>query len=131
MGPDRRRWSPVQVLAGVVVGMLAAGLVLTEGLLANTTVGPDGKRTLQGLDISFGESPKFNGKAVVALASDPNVIEKAGHSFFTGAVAREYGFTEDDGTLPPLTESGLMSLMDPDDIPEYWRGVDRFDTPAI
>lgn len=116
---------------GVTALSLWPGLVLTEGLLSHTEVGPDGKRTLQGLDISFGESPKFNGKAIVALATDPDVIEKAGRSFFTGAIAREYGFTEDDGSLPPLTESGLMSLMDPDDIPEYWRGVDRYDSPAI
>ena len=86
----------------------------------------DGTRLLHGLDISFGESPKFNGKAVVALATDPDVIQRSGGSFFTGALAREYGFTEDDGSLPPLTESGLMSLMDSDDIPEYWRGVDRY-----
>ena len=111
---------------GVTVLSLWPGLVLTEGLLANTDVGPDGKRTLHGLDISFGESPRFNGKAIVALASDPNVLERAGGSFFTGVLAREYGFTEDDGSLPPLTETGLSSLMDSDDIPDYWRGVDRF-----
>lgn len=111
---------------GVTALSLWPGLVLTEGLLANTEVGPDGKRTLHGLDISFGESPKFNGKAVVALASDPDVISRSGGSFFTGVLAREYGFTEDDGSLPPLTETGLTSVMDADDIPDYWRGVNRF-----
>jgi dehydrogenase/reductase SDR family protein 1 len=111
---------------GVTALSLWPGLVLTEGLLANTEVGPDGTRTLHGLDISFGESPKFNGKAVVALASDPDVIARSGGSYFTGVLAREYGFTEDDGSLPPLTETGLTSIMDGDDIPDYWRGVDRF-----
>jgi ABC-type branched-subunit amino acid transport system substrate-binding protein len=44
MGPDRRRWSPVQVLAGVVVGMLAAGLVVPAlvGTRSTTTVAADG-----------------------------------------------------------------------------------------
>lgn len=111
---------------GVTALSLWPGLVLTEGLMANTQEGPDGKRTLHGLDISFGESPKFNGKAVVALASDPDVIARSGGSYFTGVLAREYGFTEDDGSLPPLTETGLTSIMDGDDIPDYWRGVDRF-----
>lgn len=111
---------------GVAVVSLWPGLVLTEGLLANTEVGPDGTRTLHGLDISFGESPKFNGKAVVALASDPEIMGRTGGSYFTGVLAREYGFTEDDGSLPPLTETGLTSIMDGDDIPDYWRGVDRF-----
>ncbi len=111
---------------GVTALSLWPGLVLTEGLMANTQEGPDGKRTLHGLDISFGESPKFNGKAVVALALDPDVIARSGGSYFTGVLAREYGFTEDDGSLPPLTETGLTSIMDGDDIPDYWRGVDRF-----
>ena len=43
-----------------------------------------------------------------------------------GALAREYGFTEDDGSLPPLTDKGLMSVMDHSKIPDYWRGVNRF-----
>ena len=30
--------------------------------------------TLHGLDVSFGETPKFNGKAVVALAADPTIL---------------------------------------------------------
>jgi NAD(P)-dependent dehydrogenase (short-subunit alcohol dehydrogenase family) len=111
---------------GVAVVSLWPGLVLTEGLMANTEVGPDGRRTLHGLDISFGESPTFNGRAVVALASDPGIMHRTGGSFFTGVLAREYGFTEDDGSLPPLTETGLTSIMDADDIPDYWRGVNRF-----
>jgi len=111
---------------GVTALSLWPGLVLTEGLMANTTVDADGKRTLHGLDISFGESPKFNGKGVVALASDPAILQRSGGSFFTGALAREYGFTEDDGSLPPLTEQGLMTIMDDGEIPDYWRGVNRF-----
>ncbi len=111
---------------GVSVVSLWPGLVLTEGLLANTVVDDEGNRTLHGLDISFGESPKFNGKGVVALASDPDILERTGGSYFTGALARDYGFTEDDGSLPPLTEHGLTTIMDDADIPDYWRGVNRF-----
>jgi NAD(P)-dependent dehydrogenase (short-subunit alcohol dehydrogenase family) len=46
---------------GVAVVSLWPGLVLTEGLMSRTTVEADGTRTLRGLDISFGESPKLNG----------------------------------------------------------------------
>ena len=56
---------------GVAAVSLWPGLVLTEGLLANTVVTDDGRRELHGLDVSFGETPRFNGLAVVALASDP------------------------------------------------------------
>ena len=111
---------------GVAVVSLWPGLVLTEGLLANTTVGDDGRRLLHGLDIGFGESPKFNGKAVVALASDPEILARTGGSFRSSRLAREYGFAEDDGSLPPELPSGLASLMEGDDIPDYWRGVERY-----
>ncbi len=110
---------------GVAVMSLWPGLVLTEGLMANTIVDEDGKRMLHGLDISIGESPKFNGKAVVALASDPNVLERSGGSFFSSQLAREYGFTEDDGSLPPVMVTGITTVMDAADIPDFWRGIER------
>ena len=110
---------------GVAVVSLWPGLVLTEGLLANTTVDEDGHRLLHGLDIGFGESPKFNGKAVVALASDPDILSRTGSSYRSSRLARVYGFAEDDGSLPPELPEGLASLMDSDEIPDYWRGVER------
>jgi NAD(P)-dependent dehydrogenase (short-subunit alcohol dehydrogenase family) len=100
------------------------GLVLTEGLLANTVVTDDGRRELHGLDISFGETPRFNGRAVVALASDPDILERAGGSYWSASLAREYGFTEDDGHLPPEMANSILTAMG-DDMPDYWRGVER------
>jgi NAD(P)-dependent dehydrogenase (short-subunit alcohol dehydrogenase family) len=113
---------------GVAVVSLWPGLVLTEGLLANAETAPDGTRTLHGLDIGFGETPKFNGKAVVALAADPDIMKRSGGSFWSSRLAREYGFAEDDGHLPPEIE-GLQSMMAADDIPDYWRGVERYAAP--
>jgi dehydrogenase/reductase SDR family protein 1 len=109
----------------VAVVSLWPGLVLTEGLLANAVVAADGTRTLHGLDIGFGETPKFNGRAVVALASDPKILGKSGGSFWSSRLAREYGFTEDDGHLPPEID-GIQTLMSADDVPDYWRGVERY-----
>lgn len=110
---------------GIAVVSLWPGLVLTEGLLSRTTVRPDGKRELAGLDISFGESPKFNGKAVVALAADPDILERSGTAVRSSRLAREYGFTEDDGSLPPEVLH-LADHLGEDEIPDYWKGVDRF-----
>jgi NAD(P)-dependent dehydrogenase (short-subunit alcohol dehydrogenase family) len=109
---------------GVAVVSLWPGLVLTEGLLANTVETDDGRRELHGLDISFGESPKFNGRAVVALAADPKILERTGGSFWTASLAREYGFTEDDGHLPPEMANTVLTSMG-DDMPDFWRGVER------
>ena len=37
------------------------------------------------------------GRAIAALASDPNVLAKSGRVYTTPALAREYGFTDVDG----------------------------------
>src|ERR1700736_2978027 len=46
------------------------------------------------------ESPRYIGRAVVALASDPKVKKKSGRVFSSWALSREYGFTDLDGTRP-------------------------------
>ncbi len=109
----------------VAVISLWPGLVLTEGLMSRATRAADGHYELQGLDISFGESPKFNGLAVVALASDPDIMKRSGGAFRSSRLAREYGFTEDDGHLPPEI-IGLGDHLGNADIPDYWKGVERF-----
>jgi NAD(P)-dependent dehydrogenase (short-subunit alcohol dehydrogenase family) len=51
-------------------------------------------------DFLMSESPRFIGRAVVALAADPKVKKKSGRVFSSWALAREYGFTDLDGTQP-------------------------------
>jgi NAD(P)-dependent dehydrogenase (short-subunit alcohol dehydrogenase family) len=51
-------------------------------------------------DFMVSESPRYVGRAVVALAADPKVKEKSGRVFSSWAMAREYGFTGLDGTRP-------------------------------
>ena len=46
------------------------------------------------------ESPRYVGRAVVGLAADPKVKKKSGRVFSSWALAREYGFTDLDGTRP-------------------------------
>lgn len=46
------------------------------------------------------ETPAFVGRAVAALAADPNVHEKTGRVFASWTLAREYGFTDADGRRP-------------------------------
>ena len=43
------------------------------------------------------ESAEFPGRAIAALASDPDVLVKSGRVFTTPELAREYGFTDVDG----------------------------------
>jgi NAD(P)-dependent dehydrogenase (short-subunit alcohol dehydrogenase family) len=53
-----------------------------------------------GADFLMSESPRYIGRAVVALAADPKVKKKSGRVFSSWALAREYGFTDLDGTRP-------------------------------
>ncbi len=46
------------------------------------------------------ETPRYIGRAVVALASDPNVSAKAGQALSTWGLVGEYGFTDLNGTQP-------------------------------
>jgi NAD(P)-dependent dehydrogenase (short-subunit alcohol dehydrogenase family) len=49
---------------------------------------------------AISESPRFVGRAVAALAADPDVHLRNGGSFSSGGLAREYGFTDVDGSQP-------------------------------
>ena len=46
------------------------------------------------------ETAVYLGRAIVALASDPQVIEKSGQLLEAGTLAREYSFTDADGSQP-------------------------------
>ena len=46
------------------------------------------------------ETPVYLGRAIVALASDPHVLEKSGQLLEVGTLAREYSFTDADGSQP-------------------------------
>ncbi|MGH7004579.1 MAG: SDR family oxidoreductase [Alphaproteobacteria bacterium] len=49
---------------------------------------------------AISESPAFVGRAVAALAQDPNVSRWNGKSLSSGALAKIYGFTDLDGSQP-------------------------------
>jgi NAD(P)-dependent dehydrogenase (short-subunit alcohol dehydrogenase family) len=49
---------------------------------------------------AISESPRFVGRAVAALAADPQLQRRTGGSFSSGGLAREYGFTDLDGSQP-------------------------------
>jgi NAD(P)-dependent dehydrogenase (short-subunit alcohol dehydrogenase family) len=100
---------------GVVSVALTPGFLRSERVLehfgvseanwkdARTKVPPGRKKTVQHdatADFMVSESPRYVGRAVVALAADPRVKQKSGRVFSSWALAREYGFTDLDGTQP-------------------------------
>jgi NAD(P)-dependent dehydrogenase (short-subunit alcohol dehydrogenase family) len=50
------------------------------------------------------ESPHYLGRAVAALAADPDVMAKSGSVHLVAHLAREYGFTDIDGRQPASFE---------------------------
>ena len=46
------------------------------------------------------ETPFYVGRAVVALATDTNIMARTGHALSSGYLAREYDFTDIDGSQP-------------------------------
>jgi hypothetical protein len=47
------------------------------------------------------ESVEYIGRAVAALSADSDVLAKTGRIHFVADLAREYGFTDVDGTFIP------------------------------
>lgn len=76
----------------VTVVSLWPGVVKTERLLAE----PD----RLGFDATNGESPTLSGRAVAAIAADPERLAKTGKPLVVAELAVEYGFTDVDGTVP-------------------------------
>jgi dehydrogenase/reductase SDR family protein 1 len=78
----------------VAVVSLYPGLVRTEKVMEAAAY----------LDLSNSESPQFIGRAVAALACDPEIMSKSGQVVVAAALALEYGFTDIDGKQPePIT----------------------------
>ena len=73
---------------GVCALGLSPGFVATERV---RDLGGDARAT---------ESPLYAGRAVAALAADPDVQAQAGRTLHVGDLARAYGFTDADGTQP-------------------------------
>jgi NAD(P)-dependent dehydrogenase (short-subunit alcohol dehydrogenase family) len=79
---------------GVTAVSLYPGMVRTEKVMA----------AAEWLDLSNSESPEFIGRAVLALAADPDRIRHSGTVLVVASLAQEYGFRDIDGKSPrPLT----------------------------
>jgi NAD(P)-dependent dehydrogenase (short-subunit alcohol dehydrogenase family) len=61
---------------------------------------------------AISESPRFVGRAVAALAADPELMRRNGGSFSSGELAREYGFTDVDGSRPDCWRY-MVEVQDP------------------
>lgn len=70
---------------------------------------------------AISETPAFVGRAVVALARDPDVSRWNGQSLSSGQLARIYGFTDLDGSQPDAWRYMIDAegADDPPDVADY------------
>ena len=72
---------------GVAAVSLWPGAVKTEFVIEAAKSGK--------MDLTNAESPIFTGRAVTALASDPNRMQKSGRVLIVAELAKEYGFEDE------------------------------------
>jgi NAD(P)-dependent dehydrogenase (short-subunit alcohol dehydrogenase family) len=81
---------------------LTPGFLRSEAVLDHFGVSEENWRDAIEHDPYFvaSETPSYIGQAVVALATDPNVLRRTGEAVSTWQLAKEYGFTDRDGGQP-------------------------------
>lgn len=89
---------------GIAVLAVSPGWMRTELVLK--AFGTDEEHWQDVEALAQTESPRYVGRAVCALASDPEVLKKTGQVLRTGDLAKEYDFTDIDGRqVPPFRVS--------------------------
>jgi NAD(P)-dependent dehydrogenase (short-subunit alcohol dehydrogenase family) len=100
----RIAWGLAQELAehGVTAVALTPGWMRSELMLEHHSVSESNWRdaTERTPHFCISESPRYLGRAVAALAGDPDVSRWNGLSLSSGRLAQVYGFTDVDGTQP-------------------------------
>ncbi|GAA2862756.1 NAD(P)-dependent dehydrogenase (short-subunit alcohol dehydrogenase family) [Aminobacter niigataensis] len=100
----RMAWAHAKDLAphGATSVAITPGWLRSEMMLEHFGVTEanwrDATRNIPHFAIS--ETPRFVGRAVVALAADPDVARWNGQSLSSGGLAQVYGFTDLDGSRP-------------------------------
>lgn len=89
-------------LDGITALALTPGFLRSEQMLDHFGVTEANWRDQIQHDPYFAgsETPYYIGRAVVALATDPNVHQKHGRTWATWTLSEEYGFTDVDGSQP-------------------------------
>jgi NAD(P)-dependent dehydrogenase (short-subunit alcohol dehydrogenase family) len=92
---------------GVTALALSPGFLRSEAMLERFGVSEANWRdgAARDPDFAFSETPHFIGRAVAALAADPQVRRKAGAALYVGDLAGDYGFTDLDGSQPHFGRS--------------------------
>ncbi|MFB6948791.1 SDR family oxidoreductase [Streptomyces niveus] len=99
---------------GVAAVAITPGFLRSEAMLDGLGVTEETWRdaVAQDPNFAYSESPAYLGRAVAALAADPDVMAKSGRALATWGLYEEYGFTDADGTRPDFAAHWARSLVE-------------------
>jgi hypothetical protein len=108
---------------GVAVAAITPGFLRSESMLEHFGVTEKNWRDGGKKDRNFltSESPLYVGRAVAALAADPKIMKRTGQLFSSWELAREYKFTDVDGTRPDWGRLEIDFSGMPPDFLTYFR----------
>jgi len=82
--------------------MMLENFAVTEASWREALTERGGGRHLAPPDFALSESPRYIGRAIAALAADPDRGKWNQKSVSSGELARHYGFTDIDGSRPDI-----------------------------
>jgi NAD(P)-dependent dehydrogenase (short-subunit alcohol dehydrogenase family) len=108
---------------GVAVVAITPGFLRSESMLQNFGVTEANWRDAGKVDKNFlySESPLYVGRAVAALAQDPKIMSRTGQLLSSWELAREYRFTDADGSRPDWSTSEIDFSQLPPELVTYIR----------
>jgi NAD(P)-dependent dehydrogenase (short-subunit alcohol dehydrogenase family) len=115
---------------GVSAVAVTPGFLRSEAMLEHFGVTEENWQEGAKKDPHFieSETPFYVGRAVAALAADPEVAKKSGKVWSSWVLSREYGFTDVDGRRPDFekhlqeTDPGLLWKRCDETFYSYWAG---------
>jgi NAD(P)-dependent dehydrogenase (short-subunit alcohol dehydrogenase family) len=87
----------------VAVVSIWPNVTRTENLEAGAAAAPEQVKSAYG-DLDLLETPRYSGRAVVALAADPAIMDRSGKKFWVAELGADYGFTDVNGRAHPIPE---------------------------
>jgi NAD(P)-dependent dehydrogenase (short-subunit alcohol dehydrogenase family) len=95
-------WAAELAPRGISVVAVTPGFLRSESMLQKLGVTEENWRDAGRMDANFleSESPLFVGRAIAALAADPDVQDRTGMLFGSWELARQYGVVDYDGRRP-------------------------------
>ena len=113
---NRMAWAHAKDLAKhqATAVSITPGWLRSEMMLEQFGVSEENWRdaTVKIPHFAISETPRFVGRAVAALAADPDRARWNGHSLSSGGLAKVYGFTDLDGSQPDAWRY-MVEVQDP------------------